>query len=454
MQELTTRNLTRRIIRNDSDAPVSFGLRRVLRKVHVKVQSMGPQLIWQLYLREPGAGLARSRFVHFRETGNITVPDIPPGLRPRPQGGTDTGSTQVALRQRTPGTFDFFIPLVVRVGKDRRITALSVDSISDLEGGGKDDHAPSPRNAEQFGQAFDEATNTFSVNIPVVAGDSVGVSVNYTYIWEPSPAVLEEWENERKAAVARITEELLTQKFERDKALITEKSKIRSRPANDLRREERFEIMNRMVSYFSARGQESTDPTPLEIEYFHRYFNIDSIFVYTHPSWWKPRYTPASTSFERPPYEITSESEPAPMGSSLGWLMQFDGDTRRNEFLNSPWARVCVPISPGREREAIMWLAQHVEGQIGFDPDQEPLKSLLRDIEVRRERESQLGIQGPDNVIEVTPPILAGQLQPQEVFPVVNEFDVTVPTEGFVYDELKVLSSEKKFVITPSKPPK
>lgn len=45
-------------------------------------------------------------------------------------------------------------------------------------------------------------------------------------------------------------------------------------------------------------------------------------------------------------------------------------------------------------------------------------------------------------------------MKPQEVFPVVNEFDVTVPTEGFVYDELRVLAGEKKVVITPGKPVK
>ena len=87
--------------------------------------------------------------------------------------------------------------------------------------------------------------------------------------------MLAAWEAQRAAAVAKLTEEALTKQFEQNKALITEKSKIKSRPANDLRREERYEVMNRMVSYLFGRGDDPSEPTPLEIEYFHRYFDID-----------------------------------------------------------------------------------------------------------------------------------------------------------------------------------
>ena len=82
------------MIRNDGACSRSaMALRRVLRRVNVKVQDLGPRLVWQLYLRNPGEGLARSRFVHFRESGPITVPDIPPGVPPRPSGGVETEST-------------------------------------------------------------------------------------------------------------------------------------------------------------------------------------------------------------------------------------------------------------------------------------------------------------------------------------------------------------------------
>lgn len=437
--EVTTTNMTRRIIRNDSPQPVSYGLRRVLRRVNVKVQDLGPKLVWQLYLRNPGDGLARSRFVHFREAAAIAVPDIPPGVPPRPSGGVETDSASTSIKWNGSVRV-YFVTIVVRPGADRDVSAVRIDNITDLEGGGKDDEAPAPHNEFDLGSAWDPATRTFTANIAIRIGDSPTVQVTYSYTWNPSASVLAAWENLRREAVNRITEEAMTKKFEQDKQLITEKSKIRSRPANDLRREERYEVMNRMVSYLFGRGDDPSEPTPLEIEYFHRYFDIDGIFTYTHPSWWKPRFASKMMGILREAYEITAESEPAPLGSSLGWLMQLDGDRRRNEFLNSPWVRICLPMRPGREREAILWLARHLEGEVGFDINSGPLTTLLTEIESYRTREDNLGQDGPDYVtVESTPGAPEDPATPEGVYPVIDEFEVTVPTDGFVYDELNVV---------------
>lgn len=48
------------------------------------------------------------------------------------------------------------------------------------------------------------------------------------------------------------------------------------------------------------------------------------------------------------------------LGSSLGWLLQLDGDNSRNAFLNAPWVKAVMPIRPGKE-EALNWL-KHVDG--------------------------------------------------------------------------------------------
>ena len=436
LDEVTTTNISRRTIENTSTVPVSYGLRRVLRRVNVKVQELGPRLVWQLYLRNPGTGLARSRFVHFRESEPISVPDVPPGVRPRPKGGTDTGSTNANL---IPIGNNYYARLRITTGADRQITGVTVDTVTDLEGGGKDDRAPAPKNDAPRNVHWDAGTHTFSAEVAIERGDSDAVAISYTYSFEPSPLVMAEWDAERAAAVADITEDLLSQQFEREKTLITERSKIRPRPANELRQEERYEAMNRLVSNLFGRGDDPSEPTPLEIEYFHRYFNIDSMFVYMHPSWWTPRYSANSDGFARPAYEITADSDPAPLGSSLGWLIQIDGDNRRNQFLNSPWYRVCLPLRRGREREAIAWLAKHVEGNIGYDPDKQPLKNLLDSVAARRDAEQGLGIDGPDWVtVEATPGAPDDPLTPQGVYPVVDEFEVTVPTDGFVYDEIKI----------------
>lgn len=115
------------------------------------------------------------------------------------------------------------------------------------------------------------------------------------------------------------------------------------------------------------------------------------------------------------------------MGSSLGWMIQLDGDTRRNEFINSPWVRVCLPILPGREREAIAWLARHIEGEVGYDVNSGVLKEMLEKIEEIHAHKQALGINGPDYVTidskaeddhrEPNEP-----LKPQHVYPIVDDF--------------------------------
>jgi hypothetical protein len=67
-------------------------------------------------------------------------------------------------------------------------------------------------------------------------------------------------------------------------------------------------------------------------------------------------------------YFITEESEPANFGSSLGWLIQLDGDNMRNAFLNAPWVKAVIPIRPGQEEAAINWL-KGVEGMNGITDD-------------------------------------------------------------------------------------
>jgi hypothetical protein len=71
---------------------------------------------------------------------------------------------------------------------------------------------------------------------------------------------------------------------------------------------------------------------------------------------------------ERDDYYITEESDPARLGSSLGWLLQLDGDNLRNAFLNAPWVKAVIPIRPGKEKAAINWL-KGVEGMNGITDD-------------------------------------------------------------------------------------
>jgi hypothetical protein len=77
--------------------------------------------------------------------------------------------------------------------------------------------------------------------------------------------------------------------------------------------------------------------------------------------------TPPCTVDEewRANYLVTEETQPAPLGSSLGWHIQIDADERRNEFLNAAWVKAVLPIRPGHEEQAIEWLLA-LEGVAGL----------------------------------------------------------------------------------------
>ncbi|MCH9632952.1 MAG: hypothetical protein S4CHLAM6_12980 [Chlamydiae bacterium] len=435
-EEFTEMNETTRVIENTEDKPVNYGLRRIFNRIKVKVQDVGPKLVWQLHIRDPGRGLQTSKFVHFMEASEI-IPkkDIPADSPPKPTGGTDTGQTQVAIQFRSGA---FYIDLKIKEIKGREIVAVQIDSLKDLsEPDKEDDKTPAPYNNSMTG-SWDATKREYNGSLKIRPGNAPNVGVMYTYRWEPDKEALDEWQAATEKVKGEDNAEKRIQEFENKKALLTEHSKVKQRPANELRKEERYEILGRMVSHLFGNSKNPSVPNPKEIEFFHRFFDIDALFVFSHPSWWNPR---RKALINRKKYPITAESEPAKLGSSLGWELQLDGDNRRNEFLNSAWVRVCLPLKPNRERQAIEWLAEHVEGKLGFDLEKGPLAELLKSMELHRKNEASLGL-GNEDYITVDSTVGAPDtaLKPENIYPVVDEFTVTVPTEGFIYDKVEVES--------------
>lgn len=426
--ELNERSTIKRVIKNEGPVPVNYGLRRVMRTIRVKLQSLGPRLVWQTHIREPGAQLALSKMVMFRDADPLaatTAPTAPP----RPSGGVESGSQRVRVIRAgsTPAYFEVTIP----ADPTRRLLGLTITSLTNTDPR-EDDRPPGVLAATSSGEtvhAPDGSVVGIVFHFPLV-GDGWDLEVGYSLVYEPSAEAIATWEEQVRAAQAAWDAEKADAAIERARRLITAKSRIRPRPAADLREEERYETLGRLIAGAFGHLPPNGRPAPAEMELFHRYFDVSALFYWVHPSWWMPRH-----NVNRGEYEVTDDSEPAPFGRSLGWLIQLDGDRRRNEFLNSPWIRACLPLRPGVEREALQWLAERVEGTNGFSlgPDT-PLASLLAAVEAQREQE-HLGSPGPDYVT------LDGQVPPGReesatAYPVVDEFHVTVPTEGFIYDVL------------------
>lgn len=206
---------------------------------------------------------------------------------------------------------------------------------------------------------------------------------------------------------------------------VTTASKINSRKSSELREEERIVVYRKMVQDMLLNGIPMPDDRTRHVvaELLNAIFDMDKMLYFVAPEWWRPRLhrsqqqlhetgatgadisaladTHANTVLSkglmrrtfnavknmkpnimaahtvgwgglnesgRDNYFITDESEPAKLGSSLGWLMQLDGDNMRNAFLNAPWVKAVIPIRPGKEEAAINWL-KGVEGMNGITDD-------------------------------------------------------------------------------------
>ena len=393
----------------------------------MKLQSLGPRLVWTTYVPRPGERLALSRMVMYRDATPVAPSEVP-GAPPRPQGGSESGSQTVPVTRIEDGSqYRDTISITLHADPSKRFSPPILDAISDAAPE-KDAVPPSVVGPIEEIPGANVVTYVLSIH----AGSATTVIVSYTRHYEPSEAALLEWNQQVASARATYEASRAEEELERSKRLIREKSRIRTRPANDLREEERYELMNRLISEAFHGADASAVPGPLEIELFHSYFDVSALFYYVHPAWWKPRY-----GLSRSDYEITDESEPARFGKSLGWVLQLDGDRRRNEFLNSPWVRICVPVRPNMEERAVMWLGAHVEGERGFATGPNTsLGQLLGELRARRAAE-RLAQPGP-NYVTYDGTVAPGRESASDTYPVVDEFEVVVPTEGFVYEGLTV----------------
>ncbi|MGN4810516.1 hypothetical protein ACTFSP_23825 [Bacillus cereus group sp. MYBK108-2] len=141
-------------------------------------------------------------------------------------------------------------------------------------------------------------------------------------------------------------------------------------------------------------------------------------------------------------YLITEQTQPAPMGSSLGWLIQIDGDERRNEFLNAAWAKAILPIRPGQEATAIDWITK-VEGEVALgrdycyqegDPEEfrgkkvgEVLKIIAKQLkEANKDYKKTLA---SEKVFETGFDPLKGGFRPAEPYEVFDQWIEILPTD-------------------------
>lgn len=255
-------------------------------------------------------------------------------------------------------------------------------------------------------------------------GDRSSIQLTFSLTWAPpkTDPAHEQYQTELKAyneQVRQLQGDAYAQAV-RDRLKLV--SAMRPRPPENLRSEERHTVYGQLIGKLTPLF----DHPHFAAEMIRQTFDVDEMLYFVAPDYWRPSATdklpdqntlgkypvpkspwgqeqiaegacwvnqlPGSTVAswyshtdkapdpEKHPnaqctmtpewrvnYLITEETQPAPLGSSLGWLIQIDGDERRNAFLNASWVKAVLPIRPGYEEKAIEWLSQTAEGQAAFD---------------------------------------------------------------------------------------
>jgi hypothetical protein len=404
-------------LQNPTQKLINYELRRKMRRVGVQMQGLGERLCWQVFIDDAGANLGLAELVHFAESPDLSTlkqPDIGPPpeaiikkvvarvpfqpMRSNDDNGpgADYGNTRPietfdgkhhGNRVNTndedaadaevvmgPFSFKFDLPKSKYFLADVRVLGPQ---------GSKRATARQPEITNPTDPSFNLVMD--SINF---GGDNE-VLMDVEMVFSPHLNAFSDYEVAKAEAQKKFDadkQRLLEKSFmESVRARIKDASSIKSRPSWDLREEERTVIYRKLIERLMLDSWDLAKKKPqdgdasrlshVRSELIRAIFDIDAMLYFVAPEWWMPRrhkrqYS-GSADFHltdhdvvkwddlekrEDNYKITEDSAPARLGSSLGWLLQLDGDNLRNAFLNAPWVKAVIPIRPGREKAALNWL--------------------------------------------------------------------------------------------------
>jgi hypothetical protein len=426
-EDVTTRDTYRRLLKNDTDDPMHFGFRKVLQEYRASTQYLGPQLVWHILVPNPGAFLGKPRVVgdHFlpgafaqKMARQIAVADFP-GLQGNWNMGTPVWDYIVPVNYQETRLGARFLNgetsiNFVAQGTGYKVTFVaSIDSVQDVS---------ISQTRIRFAATIVATEGTAPKSYPIKFPDF--------HLYSVDRAALIAWDN----IGSQKAEDFLG--FYR--GLIIDSLSLAPRPAGDLRQEERQELIRRALLRLNfgdyaannqyavlAKGDDLLDMQASFYQLFPPFFGAA-------PSWTRQVGLVSE-------YDVTKGGPPAKYGASINWQIPLDADARRTEFINSPLARVGIPVKRGREREAVTWLATQGRFQISQN-----LKDFLDKIEMRRQRETHatdLGLSDADVDPSVVTPYFdeetAGDSDlAKALYPIKDVFVVSDPLQGYIYEPI------------------
>jgi hypothetical protein len=436
-EEVTSKDYYRRLIVNNTETLSHYGLRRLQQRYSVSSQLRGPRLVWQFAVYDPGKRIATPR---------ILTEDIIPS--PLLQAGAR--DIRYAIIEGLTVTIDGTVqdPGVawirrLYISPEFRILSMQFENGWDrisITQNGQDagqpweytallrliDYKPVTNSPGSYDVAFQMARTSAAGPVPKQMRvtfprvQALMLDQNLEAIWHNNPNTVSEF-------------------LPKYRKLLADTRAIKPRPAGDLRREERDEVVSRAFEVLSLTD---TVFSPTDVLSMPRLFDIEATFYHLIPPFVQSATDQygSGNAWARE-YDALADADPAPLGSSIGWKIQPDGDARRNEFINSSLARVSIPIQKKMEREAIAFLKDRLGADVSPTVD-----ALVTDLETRWGRESYADTrnikesQVPFNVI--TPPFdektAPDNRLAQALYPIVDIFAVNEPTQGFVYTPLQL----------------
>ncbi|SFN40333.1 hypothetical protein SAMN05216386_0835 [Nitrosospira briensis] len=407
VSEETATSSKKYTLKNSTNNLINYELRRKMRQVGVQVQDIGTYLCWQTYVDNPGLGLGLANLIHLAapaDLDSIAPAEIAPmpaelfsdvtlqirfepinadpnefglrkdrtyinGVEEDQSGDTYVGNDRIKHIQNysiNPPQTDYLLNKIYVVSTNNNLCDLSVIQISE--------------------------DNNITIQLEMVNFNNQNeIPVSFKASWMPSKALKQKIISANDAAITAYdnkVDQLTKQAFvDGLKERVNFASRIESRKFEELREEERIIVYRNLIkslieSTNSPDYSTSTSTQHIIAELINSIFDIDKMLYFVAPDWWKPKLTTQSFSsgflstlnrsfaswggaIRDSNYNITEESEPAKLGSSLGWLLQLDGDNLRNAFLNAPWVKAVIPIRPGKEQAALNWL-KHTESGEGL----------------------------------------------------------------------------------------
>ncbi len=377
------------LLANTTPNLINYELRRKMRQVGVQVQDIGAHLCWQTYVDLPGDELRIANLLHISKPENLNLlpnPEAIPMPEPLLKAETIRGSFAWDMEDKpipdrpdlrmVPFQKHLIVPPKSGYLYERyEIRKVQGNSwILDAEIRGNEAHVGI--RSGNPGIKFDERVEfAYELDFYFRPGQSLIDEVNRV-----NQARLEQAKQENAQRAAEAYFNLAKERINAERA-------IKPRKFEELREEERIVVYRNLMRQLlkeTGFGNATAATQHVLAELVQSMFDVNKMLYFVAPEWWSPRHlgqrqapvwsNPAAVSAPAIPvrgrehYAITEKSNPAPMGSSLGWLLQLDGDKQRNAFINAPWVKAVIPIRSGKELAALNWLTQNmVEGSEGLD---------------------------------------------------------------------------------------